>query len=66
MALMRNEEDLAYVAWMDADYEAWARIHADSIAEEAYQEWAEDRRDDDEDDSRDAYDAYLEGMLPDD
>ncbi len=66
MAIMRSEEDLAYVAWMDADYERWARVHADVIAEELYQEWAEDRRDDGEDDSRDAYDAYLESMLPDD
>lgn len=57
-------EDLAYIAWQDAEYVAWQRIHADALEEEAYQEWAETRRDDDEDDSRDAYVTWCEDQVP--
>lgn len=54
--------------WLDQQdkaYEAWAREHADTLAQEAYEAWASDRREDGEDDSQEAYEEYIESCLPD-
>ena len=66
MTMVRNDEDLELLQMEAAEKERdeWMAIHADTIAEELYQEWAEDMRDSGEDDSRDAYMVYLEGFFP--
>lgn len=38
---MAMNEDLAYVAWMDAEYEKFERAHADALAAEAHAKWVE-------------------------
>jgi len=63
---MDTNEDTAYVAWMDAQYEAFQLEYSDYLVEQAYLDWASDARADGEDDSRDAYLEYLEGLIPDD
>ena len=49
----------------DAAYEQWAAEHAEQLVEDAYREWASDRREDGENDSREAYDQWLESQIPD-
>lgn len=56
-------EDLAYIAWQESL--PGHRDYAERVAQEAYEAWASDRREDGEDDSEEAYADYLEGFLPD-
>lgn len=49
----------------DAAYGQWAAEHAEQLAENDYQEWASNRREDGEDDSREAYDQWIESQIPD-
>jgi hypothetical protein len=58
-----TREDLAYVAFMDAQF---GEEQIDAMNREAYERWAEAQRDELEDDSEEAYLAYLEMALPDD